>query len=244
MLRKLAVAAGLTTVLSMGAVAQDAKTVIADATKAMGAENMSSVIYSGSAARTGNFGQSKTIAGPLAVTTITNYSRAIDLTQPGVARDGNDDAADDPRRAGAASRVLQSEHHAGQYGVDAAARNLGDALGIPEGRRGKQRHGSLPADRRKAYNVVTWSPAQKAPSGQPYRLTGYIDDKNMVDRVETWVEHPVVGDLHVDTTYANYQDFDGLKVPTKIVQKRAGLADLRSDDHERAARIQPTSPSC
>ena len=81
MLRKLAVAAGLTTVLSMGAVAQDAKTVIADATKALGAENMSSVIYSGSAA-TGNFGQSKTIAGPLAVTTITNYSRAIDLTQP------------------------------------------------------------------------------------------------------------------------------------------------------------------
>ena len=75
----------------------------------------------------------------------------------------------------------------------------------------------------KAYNVVSWSPTQKAPSGQPYRLTGYIDDKNMVDRVETWVEHPVVGDLQVDTTYANYQDFNGMKVPTKIVQKRAGL---------------------
>ena len=45
----------------------------------------------------------------------------------------------------------------------------------------------------------------------------------MVDRVETWVEHPVLGDLQVDTTYANYQDFGGLKVPTKIVQKRAGL---------------------
>ena len=45
----------------------------------------------------------------------------------------------------------------------------------------------------------------------------------MVDRVETWVEHPILGDLHVDTSYSNYQDFGGLKVPTKIVQKRAGL---------------------
>ena len=27
----------------------------------------------------------------------------------------------------------------------------------------------------------------------------------MVERVETWVEHPVVGDLLVDTTYSEYR---------------------------------------
>jgi hypothetical protein len=70
------------------------------------------------------------------------------------------------------------------------------------------------------YNVVTWSPSAKAPSGQPYRVVGYINPQNMVDRVETWVEHPVMGDLHVDTTYSNYQDFGGVKVPTRIVQKQ------------------------
>ncbi len=41
-----------------------------------------------------------------------------------------------------------------------------------------------------AYQVVTWSPAQKAPSGQPYRVIGYINPQQIVERVETWVEHP------------------------------------------------------
>jgi hypothetical protein len=81
MLRKIAVAAPLMTLLSAGAVAQDAGTILANASKAMGADNLKSVTYSGSASA-GNFGQSKTIAGPLAVTTITNYTRAIDLTVP------------------------------------------------------------------------------------------------------------------------------------------------------------------
>ena len=84
MLRKLVVAGALMTVVSLPSgklVAQDAKAIIAGASKAMGADGLNSITYSGSAAN-GNFGQSKTIAGPLAVTTITNYTRAIDLTQP------------------------------------------------------------------------------------------------------------------------------------------------------------------
>ena len=71
-------------------------------------------------------------------------------------------------------------------------------------------------------------PAQKAPSGQAYRLNGYINDQNLVERVETWVEHPILGDLHVDTSYSGYQDFGGLKVPTKIVQKRADLTTFEA----------------
>jgi hypothetical protein len=85
MLRPLAVAAALTPavafILSSGLAAQDGKAIITSATRAMGAEGLSSVTYSGSAAN-GNFGQSTTIAGPLAVTTISNYTRAIDLAQP------------------------------------------------------------------------------------------------------------------------------------------------------------------
>src|SRR5688500_1200933 len=77
MLRKLAVLA----LVSTTAFAQDAGSVIGNASRAMGAEGLSSITYSGSASA-GNFGQSKSIAGPLAVTTITNYTRAIDLTQP------------------------------------------------------------------------------------------------------------------------------------------------------------------
>ncbi len=222
MLRKLAVAAGLMTVLSLEAVAQDAKTVIADATKAMGAENLSSVIYSGSAA-TGNFGQSKTIAGPLAVTTITNYTRAIDLTQPASRATGTSMPPTIPGapapQAGVFNQNITPANTAWTQQLEIWVTPWGFLKGAAANNATvrSQKIGG------KAYNVVTWTAAQKAPSGQPYRLTGYLDDKNMVDRVETWVEHPVVGDLQVDTTYANYQDFNGVKVPTKIVQKRAGL---------------------
>ena len=147
MLRKLAVAVVVVTTLSAGAIAQDAKAVIASASKAMGADGLNSITYSGSAAN-GNFGQSKTIAGPLAVTTISNYTRAIDLDAAGVARHRRHDAADHPGRAGPGRGNLQSEHHAGQRGMDATARNLGDAVGLPEGRGGERGHCSSAEDSR------------------------------------------------------------------------------------------------
>src|SRR5215218_10196044 len=62
-------------------VGQNNGATIADINKAMGADGVTSLTYSGTAAN-GNFGQSKTIAGPLAMTAITSYTRAIDLSQP------------------------------------------------------------------------------------------------------------------------------------------------------------------
>jgi hypothetical protein len=47
----------------------------------MGAAGLNAVRYSGSAAN-GNFGQSRTISFGLASTTIRNYTRTIDFTQP------------------------------------------------------------------------------------------------------------------------------------------------------------------
>jgi spermidine/putrescine-binding protein len=55
MLRKFGVGALLVTAMSIGAGAQDAKTVIANASKAMGADNLTSLTYSGTA-QNGNFG--------------------------------------------------------------------------------------------------------------------------------------------------------------------------------------------
>src|SRR5580765_5526922 len=76
-----AMTALLMTILSVSAVAEDAKTVIDVASRAMGAEGLSSITYSGSAA-TGNFGQSRTISFGLASTAIRNYTRTIDFMQP------------------------------------------------------------------------------------------------------------------------------------------------------------------
>jgi hypothetical protein len=62
------------------ALAQDAKTTIEDATRAIGAVGLASITYSGAAA-TANFGQSRSSFG-LSSTSVRGYTRTIDFAQP------------------------------------------------------------------------------------------------------------------------------------------------------------------
>ena len=71
--------------------------------------------------------------------------------------------------------------------------------------------------------VVSFSPALKSPSGQAYTVTGYINSQNLVTKVETRVDNAVVGDLLVEFEYSNYQNMNGVQVPTRIVQRQAGM---------------------
>src|SRR5262245_39916179 len=72
------------------------------------------------------------------------------------------------------------------------------------------------------YQVVTWNSPVKSPGGQPYRLVGYINNQNLVERVQTWVENPIFGDMLVEAEYSQYRDNNGLKFPAQMVQKRGG----------------------
>ena len=53
-----------------------------------------------------------------------------------------------------------------------------------------------------------------------FKVNGTIDAQNMVTKTETWIPNPVLGDMLVETTYSGYKDFNGVKFPTMIVQKR------------------------
>jgi glyoxylase-like metal-dependent hydrolase (beta-lactamase superfamily II) len=80
------------------------------------------------------------------------------------------------------------------------------------------------ATQRGGQQVVSFSPPNlKSPSGQTYTVTGYINSQNLVTKVETRVDHAVVGDLLVEFDYAGYQNMNGVQVPATIVQKQAGL---------------------
>jgi glyoxylase-like metal-dependent hydrolase (beta-lactamase superfamily II) len=222
MRRRLTVSALLLTILSVGAAAQDAKTIISDATKAMGADNLNAITYSGSASNV-NFGQTKSINGPYVLsTTITNYTRAIDFAQPASRATGTTMTPAPPGAPPASPGTLNQSITP----ANAAWTQQLEIWITPWGfLRGAAANSATARSQRiggKTVNVVSWTTPQKAPSGKSYTVTGYLDDKNMVERVETWVEHPVLGDLQVESTYTDYRDFGGLKVPGKIVQKRAG----------------------
>src|SRR5690606_37550550 len=56
-----------------------------------------------------------------------------------------------------------------------------------------------------------------------YRVNGYINEENLVERVETWLGENIMGDMHIVATYSGWRDFGGgAIVPTRIVQTRGG----------------------
>jgi len=241
-----ALSALLVIALSTGAEAQDARTVIDTAARAMGATGLDSITYSGTAA-VANFGQSRTISFGLASTTIRNYTRTIDFAQPASRVTGV--AAPPAVQGGPAPGAFEEF----TTSADTAwARQL-EIWVTPWGfLRGAAASAATVKSQRidgTAYQVVTWMPAQKAPSGQPYRLVGYINPQNLVERVETWSEHPVLGDLHVETRYSDYRDAGGVKVPGRIAQRRIGMetfvaviGSARANPPDLAALMTPSQP--
>jgi hypothetical protein len=53
-------------------------------------------------------------------------------------------------------------------------------------------------------------------------VVGYTQPDNLVEKVNTWVEHGIYGDLLVESEYSFYRSNNGLMYPTEIVQKRGG----------------------
>jgi glyoxylase-like metal-dependent hydrolase (beta-lactamase superfamily II) len=72
------------------------------------------------------------------------------------------------------------------------------------------------------YQAISWNSPIKSPGGQPYRLVGFINNQNLVERVQTWLENPVFGDMLVEADYTHYRDSNGLKFPARIEQRRGG----------------------
>jgi glyoxylase-like metal-dependent hydrolase (beta-lactamase superfamily II) len=239
-------AAILVTSVSIGAVAQNAGPVITAASKAMGVDNLNSITFSGTA-RNGAFGQSKAIGDPMGtvnVTQITQYTRTINFGRPGdpaslVSRATGPTQPPTVPGAPAPMPGVLNQNITGQQ----AGTNWGQALNItltPWGFLKAAAAGNATVRQQGGQQVVSFSPAGfKSPSGQTYTVTGYIDNQNLVTKVETHVDHAVVGDLLVEFEYSNYQDRMGVRVPSSIVQKQAGMTTF--DAAINSAAPNPTN---
>jgi glyoxylase-like metal-dependent hydrolase (beta-lactamase superfamily II) len=56
-----------------------------------------------------------------------------------------------------------------------------------------------------------------------FRATATLDAANLVERVDATMPSPVLGDMAVTVTYADYRDFGGVKFPTRIRQSYGGF---------------------
>jgi glyoxylase-like metal-dependent hydrolase (beta-lactamase superfamily II) len=64
------------------------------------------------------------------------------------------------------------------------------------------------------------------------RFEGTLDAQNMVERIDRWFGHSVMGDTLMEATFSGYKDFNGVKFPTRILQREGGypLLDLTVTD--------------
>ena len=62
--------------------------------------------------------------------------------------------------------------------------------------------------------------------GGKYKMTGTINAQGQVEKVQTWIDHPIVGDMPVETTYTGYKNFGSVMFPSRIVQTQDGYPSL------------------
>src|SRR5437762_8537476 len=76
------------------------------------------------------------------------------------------------------------------------------------------------------------------------KVNGYINAQNMVEKVETWIDNPMLGDMLFEATYTDYKDFGGVKFPTHIVQSQGGypIFDLTVTDVKPNAAVNIQAP--
>ena len=229
-----------------GAPGQNAAAVVAAASTAMGVDNLGSITFSGTA-RNGAFGQSKAIGdamGTVNVTQVTGYTRTVRFAAPSAPTDlvsRATGATQPPMVPGAPAQpagTLNQNVTGAQLGT-----NWNQALNVwatPWGFLKGAAANDATVRQEGGQRVVSFSPAApRSPGGQPYVLTGYIDGQNRVTKVETRVDNVYSGDLLVEFEYSGYQNRGGVQVPSRIVQRQAGL--VVSEINITAATPNPTN---
>jgi glyoxylase-like metal-dependent hydrolase (beta-lactamase superfamily II) len=187
----------------------------------MGSESLTSISYYGSGANFG-LGQSNNANGQWPRTNVSDYVRSIDFGQSTSRATGQTFAA--PVTGGPpAAAVFQQNITAANTGWAQQLEIWITPWGFLKGAAANNAAAKVQTIGGKRYNVVTWSTTQKAPSGIPYKVVGYINGQNLVEKVETWLENPIFGDMLVEALYSEYRDANGVKYPAAIVQKRGGM---------------------
>lgn len=59
-----------------------------------------------------------------------------------------------------------------------------------------------------------------------YTVTGTLTDQNLVERVETRIDNPMLGDMLVEGVYSGYKDYGGVQFPSRIVERQGGHPTL------------------
>ena len=236
------------------ALAQDAKTTIANAQKALG--DVKSITYSGSAKDVAfqqcgaNSTQMNCQGTHDPMRPITNYVRVIDVSAPASRAVGDTNNIGPGGSTALTPGKFSQQISAQQADVSQPWNGSLELYLTPWGFLKGAADNNATAVKRSGHTVLTWSPTVKAPSGKSYVISGYVNDKNLIDRVETQLGENIMGDMQIVATYSGWKDFGGAMAPTKIVETRGGwpffevdVTSAKANPPDVATIAQPPAPA-
>ncbi len=241
MLRKWMVSVPLLAILAWAAgTQQDAKTVISNATTALGAGNLKTVEYSGSGFDY-TLGQAPNPTSPWPKFIEKSYTRVVDLDAPASRLQRIRIQGENPPRGGGQQPIIgeqtQTQVVVAGSPQAVALRDelmmmlpysfLRSAAAASDATLKSQTIGG------KKYTVLSFTGSNKA------AVRGYLNSDSLLEKVETKIDNTVLGDIPFETAFSDYKDFSGVKFPTHIVQQQGGypVLDLTLTD------VKPNAPA-
>jgi glyoxylase-like metal-dependent hydrolase (beta-lactamase superfamily II) len=209
--------------IALGATAslQDAGAVVADVARALGSPELKTIQYSATGF-TYSFAQNYRPDVPYPKFRAT-YSRAIDFER-GLAREETVRTQFETPPRGGGGQPLYTEARAAATVTNATGWG-GGALALTPHGFVKAAAASSPTVSSRRVDGRTMTVISFTARNQ-FKVEGYINQQRLIDRIDTWVANPILGDTLIQTTFSGYRDFGGVQFPTRIVQRQGGFPTL------------------
>jgi glyoxylase-like metal-dependent hydrolase (beta-lactamase superfamily II) len=196
----------------------DLKATVDRSLKAMGAENLKTLVISGEGFD-GCVGQTFTASAPAwRKFSNKNYVRSIDFEARAWRLQRVRGEGENPPRGGCFAGPVtdQPQNQVTQVTATSPWTTQLEYVLLPEGflRVAMEKNATVKSEKIKGkkYTVLSFMGENKAP------VNGYINDMGYVEKVETTIDNTVLGDIVWNATYTDWKDFGGVKFPTHIKQ--------------------------
>ena len=225
---------------AVSAAAQDAKTVISNASKALGADTVKTVQYSATGFDFA-LGQNPNANAPWPKFIEKSYTRAIDFDATASRVDRIRTQGENPPRGGGQQPIIGEQSQTNVVNADSPWVQQLEIWMMPHGflRAAARRNATLDQKQGAKQTVITFVGDNKAP------VRAFVDERNLITRVETLIDHPVLGDMPFEVTYSDYKHVGGgVQFPMHIVQRQGGhpIFDLQLSEVKDNTPVNTQAP--
>jgi glyoxylase-like metal-dependent hydrolase (beta-lactamase superfamily II) len=221
--------------------AEDSKSVLDQAAAALGVANLKSIQVSGRGFDH-LFGQAYDGDSPWPRFNVPRYTLTVDYVTPALRDERTRTQAQNPPLGGGNQPIGEQRQVwsvSGSYAWNGAGQAAGaerDQRSAAEGRQTQiwlTPHGFIKAALAATDTNVTRDELRGATKRRVaftapnhVKLQGVLNDRHLVERIETWLSSPVLGDTLFEVVFQDYKDFGGVSYPTHVMQREGGYPVL------------------